>query len=277
MTRPRSKSRPSGAPAADPQLITTIVAQLNHLSQLVDENPPVDLDKSRYGNVMFRTWHKKMTEYSATLHKAILPPTLQHMIPEIEGYLFDAFGSPVRIDYGSGHELHFFCWLVILVLTHTVDPDEYPALILVVFRTYLNLCRKIQQTYRLEPAGSHGVWGIDDYQFLPFLFGSAQLIKHPYLKPDSILDKSLVSLYAADNFYFDGVAYILKVKTGPFFEHSPDLYNISAAESWEKINKGMFAKYHAEVLHKFPIVQHLLFGTFLPYRPKEPEQDEQRN
>lgn len=54
--------------------------------------------------------------------------------------------------------------------------------------------------------------------------------------------------------YFSAVGFINDVKTGPFWEHSPILFDISGVRSgWGKINKGMIKMYNAEVLSKFPV------------------------
>lgn len=156
-----------------------------------------------------------------------------------------------------------------------------------VFQRYIVLMRHIQRTYGLEPAGSHGVWGLDDYQFLVFLYGSAQLVDQEMLKPDAITNEKAVDEYADDYMYLAAVQFInhvchrhhhhhAQVKTGPFGEHSPLLFDISGVKTWSKVcddvmcrhhqvNTGMIKMYKAEVLGKFPVMQHFLFGSLLPF------------
>jgi len=131
---------------------------------------------------------------------------------------------------------------------------------------YLSLMRKIQKKYMLEPAGSHGVWSLDDYHFLPFYFGSSQLRGHPNIKPSSIRNKDIYTAYGDKFMYLGMIRFINEVKTGPFFEHSQILDSVANAIHWDKVNQGMMKMYKGEVLGKFPVMQHFFFGNLIPFQ-----------
>lgn len=98
-----------------------------------------------------------------------------NLVTELGFYLSESFGNSVRIDYGTGHELSFIFFLCSLFKAEILKEEDNVASALCLFNTYLVFVRRLQKTYRMEPAGSQGVWSLDDYQFVPFIWGSAQL------------------------------------------------------------------------------------------------------
>lgn len=212
--------------------------------------------------------------------------TFTNLIGELQAYLLDSFGHPIRIDYGTGHESNFILFLYCLYKLQCFTSADLQAVALGIFYKYLHVARSLQTIYMLEPAGSHGVWGLDDYYILAFYFGACQLTSTtPKLSlssntkteesdttdttfpattilPKSIHDTYILEEYADKYMYLGCIQFIKNIKRNvPFFESSPMLNDISHLSSWEKISSGLLRMYEAEVLDKLPVVQHFRFGS----------------
>lgn len=245
-----------------------VCGTLESVRGIIDAHPVVqDANTSRFGKIEFRDFYDDLNSQSKTLITGLsMKLTNTEDLDEVSQYLVESWGNRTRIDYGSGHELNFICFLYCLVKLGVLDMERDAAnIVLKIFIRYLALMRELETKYWLEPAGSHGVWGLDDYHFLPFLFGAFQLSMHKHLKPKSIHNPELTEIFENRYLYFGCISFINRVKsTATLRWHSPMLDDISGVKTWAKVAEGMIKMYKVEVLGKLPIMQHFYFGRLLP-------------
>lgn len=254
---------------------TKLVSVLDELATWIDDINVEPNVVGRFGNPAFRVWHQRLVDRAPQLMTDVLiaargtadlDSSDADAVVEFAAYLDTSFGNETRIDYGSGHEAHFCLLLYILETVSVISDAEYAGVALILLPAYLNVTRKLQRVYRLEPAGSHGVWGLDDFSFLPFLWGSSQLVNSTRVSPEVISDDAELKALRHEYLYVDAILAIKESKSGPFHEHSPMLSDISRVPAgWPKINQGMIKMYKGEVWLKRQVVQAFLFGRLFPF------------
>ncbi|KAA0197503.1 Serine/threonine-protein phosphatase 2A activator [Fasciolopsis buskii] len=240
-------SKPITSDIPSSTAVSCICELLNHLNKKIDSFPAEE-QPQRFGNRSYRLWSQWMSENSKELCRTMLfekcgvttsvieNVPFEEVLDEVAGYFSESFGNSTRIDYGTGHELAFIAFLACLFkcgVLHAPNPsdstvpNDYIGIGLVIAPQYLDLVRRLQIYYRMEPAGSHGVWCLDDFQFVPFIWGSSQLIGHSQYGPSSIPERQ------------------------------------TAAEEKDRYLLFSCIDYIYQVLGKFPVVQHFLFGQLL--------------
>jgi serine/threonine-protein phosphatase 2A activator len=200
-------------------IIQDIIHMLDSIDEITDTVAPLPATSNhRFGNKAFKDWIAKLQTKLKPEPKNLLVETLLIRHPQLTSaaielgpYLEEAFGNGIRIDYGSGHELSFIAFLTILHHCNLFTKYDLPAIALVVMNRYIQICRRIQTYYNLEPAGSHGVWGLDDYQFVPYIWGSGQLVGQEAYKPRATTTAEQIENLKSEYMWFGCIDYINQV------------------------------------------------------------------
>ncbi|ORY25088.1 protein phosphatase type 2A regulator [Naematelia encephala] len=260
-----------GPPSASYKAVPHLMNILERIEEWIEEIPLQAQSSQRFGNLAFRNFIKLVEERLPSLLNSVpLPPRLSEQILPLL-LQSHAFGHPVRLDYGTGHEFAFLLALWCCVVSGFVEgEEEEDELVLRVFprfildHRYLEVVTALQKKFRLEPAGSHGVWGLDDFCFFPYLFGAAQLLDSP-ISPAQCLQNALSAPSSEPRQFKD--LYTLSLyritlfkKGAAFSEHSPLLHQLSTFPDWKKPFGGLQKMFLGEVAGKRVVVQGLWIG-----------------
>ncbi|KAK2194478.1 bifunctional PTPA superfamily/Phosphotyrosyl phosphatase activator [Babesia duncani] len=229
-----------------------IIQKLGNWTKLFD---PKYYDRTRFGNQGFRKWHdhiKMMCDDLFEESGISINIIGVNEFPKVKATLLNSFGCTSRLDYGTGHELQFIYFLQMLYNLKILHHNDLAKLAITVINEYFELVRRLLERYSLEPAGSKGAWGIDPYQFLPYLFGSSQLISNELISPMKALERDFVEQHKDQYIFMKAMKYAMDMsKDTPLEISCPMLVNIAINCSWEKMNEGMIKMYDIEVVSRF--------------------------
>lgn len=255
----RSSFKSQQESASISPIILKLISAFQILNQIIDETPPIS--EIKFSNPSFRIFLEKI---KSCIHEIMDPITNDEETAE---YFLISFGSWSRLDFGTGNEINFLAFLTCLDSFHYFKEADYQHIVFYVFWNYWEVIKRIQMNYHLPPAGSLGAWGFDDFVFLPFLFGSSQLINNQSnIHPDNLFDESTTISNNSHNSFSFWLEFLSCYK-GNISEHSPTLFSLRSIPSFQEMNTLLLKFFKERILNKPVIIEQYYFGKILSLNP----------
>ena len=114
--------------------VNSVLAILSSINSISDSIFPLP-DSQRYGNKAFKLVFDEIVNQHSSSSQ------------DLSHYIQFSFGDPIRLDYGTGHELNFIAFL------YGSLTDSDLSWVRHIFTVYLKVVRSIIARFKLEPAG----------------------------------------------------------------------------------------------------------------------------
>ncbi|KAK1443373.1 phosphotyrosyl phosphatase activator [Babesia gibsoni] len=237
-------------PVSGCDVVNRLINVLSKLQTITKKHKPEDYTGCRFGNKAHTAWLKEVREMWIEIAEevGITCPDASLSNKIMENFL-NSFGSD-RIDYGTGHEIQFAYFMSGLTRLGLVAEENLCDVVLHVFSRYFEFVRYLIDRYNLEPAGSKGAWGLDDFQFLPFLLGSAQLVSNIDIAPATVVKHGECSPHKSSYIFIQAIEYVKEKVNGiPLNISSPMLNGICTSCTWRQINNGLMKMYKDDIVN----------------------------
>lgn len=148
------------------------------------------------------------------------------------------------------------------------------------FGRYLDVVDYVIRSYQLYPSSSEyggnlGNWCLSGYQFVGFLWGSAQLAgscgdgdgsapdgRLSLSSPTAVMSDADACRRYRDEYVFAKCMDAVYRRAGndvPLWYHSYQLWNLTALPKWDRVNGCLMAAFQRDVLGRFEVVRQLAF------------------
>nr|XP_016942278.1 serine/threonine-protein phosphatase 2A activator [Drosophila suzukii] len=239
---------------------------LEHL--LVEHSPKADDSNISVpaGHVRirsYRIWMEHMFQLVFSKLDEAIKANCKH-INELGQYLRRSFGNSSSLDIGPANELMFLFFLCGLFRSGILEAQDTVAAALLLFDRYTHLVRRVISTYSLQIT-KDPMCSIDDYCFLPYLWGAAQLSIDSPFSPMQCDQAKVLDCHRHDYMMLDLVDHLQKSRGGQLSQVAFQLWSLLSVPTWPQVYRGLERNYIDNVLSSFETVEQVIFCELMSF------------